>query len=112
VVTDSQTHYLESVLALYRKLPHTPPSHSRYDRSLALQLCRRNIPLALIHNAFLLATARRLFRDPSYPPLPAIRSLHYFLPVIEELINHPPPPSYLDYLRRKLASCLTLPNQP
>lgn len=105
---DSQSRFVETVLALYRKLPDTPQCHSRYDRHLALQLYQQQVPLALIEAAFLLATARRLLRDPSYPPLSPIRSLHYFLPVIEELRNQPPAPSYLDYLRRKLASHLSL----
>lgn len=101
---DSQAHFVETVLALYRKLPDTPNRHSRYDRHLAAQLHQQLVPLALIEAAFLLATARRLLRDPSYPPLNPIRSLHYFLPLIEELRDQPPAPSYLDYLRRKLAS--------
>ena len=105
-VDDSQTHFVETVLALYRKLPDTPNRHSRYDRHLATQLHQQLVPLALIEAAFLLATARRLLRDPSYPPLSPIRSLHYFLPVIEELRDLPPAPSYLDYLRRKLAAHL------
>ena len=103
MVTDS-LHYVETVLALYRKLPDTPNRHSRYDRRLALQLCQRNIPLPIIEKAFLLATARRLLRDPSYPPLNQIRSLYYFLPVIDEILDQPPAPTYFDYLRHKLAS--------
>ncbi len=97
-------HYVETVLALYRKLPDTPNRHSRYDRRLALQLCQRNVPLPVIESAFLLATARRLLRDPSYQPLNPIRSLHYFLPLIQELLDQPLPPAYIQYLRLKLAS--------
>lgn len=103
VITDSQ-HFVETVLALYCKLPDTPHRHSRYDRRLATQLCQQNVPLPLIESAFLLATTRRLLRDPSYPPLSPIRSLHYFLPVIEELRDQPLSPSYIQYLRHKLAS--------
>lgn len=102
-----QSHYIQTVLALYRKLPDTPNRHSRYDRRLAAQLCQQQLPLSLIENAFLLATARRLLRDPSYPPLNPIRSLHYFLPVIEELLDQSPPQAYFDYLRSKLAPFLT-----
>ena len=105
-------HYVETLLALYCKLPDTPNRHSRYDRRLAIQLYQQQLPLSLIENAFLLATARRLLRDPSYPPLNPIRSLHYFLPVIQELLDHPPPPAYFDYLRTKLAPLLTPPPQP
>ena len=45
---------------------------------------------------------RRLSRDPGLPPLTKIRSLAYFLPVIEELKLQPLPAGYLDYLRLKL----------
>lgn len=105
-------HYVETVLALYCTLPDTPNRHSRYDRRLAIQLYQRQLPLSLIENAFLLATARRLLRDPSYPPLNPIRSLHYFLPVIKELLDQPPPQAYFDYLRTKLAPLLTPAPQP
>jgi hypothetical protein len=103
VETDSQ-HYVESVLALYCKLPDTPNRHSRYDRRLAAQLCQQKVPLPVVESAFLLSTTRRLLRDPSYPPLSPIRSLHYFLPVIEELLDQPLSPTYIQYLRLKLAS--------
>ncbi len=110
-VDERQLHYVETVLTLYRKLPDTPNRHSRYDRRLAAHLYQQQLPLSLIENAFLLATARRLLRDPSYPPLNPIRSLHYFLPVIEELLHQSPPPAYFDYLRSKLAPSLTPDNQ-
>ena len=106
LVDERQSPFVETLLALYRKLPDTPHRHSRYDRRLALQLYQQQLPLSLIENAFLLATARRLLRDPSYPPLNPIRSLHYFLPVIEELLDQSPPQAYFDYLRSKLAPLL------
>jgi hypothetical protein len=103
MTTDCQ-HYVETVLTLYRKLPDTPNRHSRYDRRLAVQLHQQNVSLALIEAAFLLASARRRLGDPSYPPLSPIRSLHYFLPLIDELLDQPLAPNYLAYLRHKLTS--------
>ena len=111
MLNDNQ-RYIESVLALYRKLPDTPQHCSRYDRRLAAQLCQQNISLSVIESAFLLATARRLLRDPSYPPLNPIRSLHYFLPLIEELLDQPLSATYIDYLRQKLAAHLQPANLP
>ncbi len=111
MLNDNQ-RYIESVLALYRKLPDTPQRYSRYDRRLATQLCQQNIPLSVIEGAFLLATARRLLRDPAYPPLSPIRSLHYFLPLIEELLHQPLSPTYVEYLRQKLAAHLQPVNLP
>jgi len=58
--------------------------------------------LSLIEAAFLLASARRAARRPDAMPLGPIRSLHYFLPVIEELLANPVPDSYLAYLRSKV----------
>jgi hypothetical protein len=36
------------------------------------------------------------------PPLAPIRSLAYFLPVVEELTENPVDAGYLDYLRHKM----------
>jgi hypothetical protein len=36
------------------------------------------------------------------PPLPPIRSLAYLHPVIEELLEHPVPDNYVEYLRLKV----------
>jgi len=46
---------------------------------------------------------RRTARRPEAIPLGPIRCLHYFLPVIEELLANPVPESYLTYLRSKVA---------
>jgi len=95
--------YVEKLLELYLGLPQTPPRASRDDRRLAQQLCRQQTPLETVESAFLLATARRSFRDPALPALKPIRSLHYFLPVIEELLATGVSSDYAQYLRRKLA---------
>ena len=46
------------------------------------------IPLTTVETALLLASLRRANRRPDALPLGPIRSLHYFLPVIEELLAH------------------------
>jgi hypothetical protein len=48
----------------------------------------------------------RLFRDPALTQLQPIRSLHYFLPVIEEVSAGPLSLDYVKYLRLKLALSL------
>ena len=96
--------YVETVLDLYLTLPETPTRVSRFDRSLALQLFQRAVPRSTIEDAFLLASARRLCRPVEAPPLGPIRSLHYFVPVIEEIIHQPLPAGYVHYLRHKLAT--------
>lgn len=98
--------YVESVLDLYLRLPHTPQRFRPDDRFLAQQLRHRRIPLRTVHAALLLGSARRLFPTEPQPPLPPIRSLRYFLPVINELRFAKLDDSYLAYLRAKLARFL------
>ena len=56
----------------------------------------------MIENAFVLAATRRLMRPSDAPPLGTIRSLAYFLPVIEEVLGSRVSPDYFQYLRYKL----------
>ena len=96
--------YLRQLLDLYCGLPHTAARRpSPYDRQLADQLWEQNIALETIEGAFLLAIARRSSREPALQPLPPIRSLAYFLPIIEELRHQELDPRYLLYLRDKMA---------
>src|SRR5262245_47226469 len=83
---DERALAAEKLLALYLCLPQTPSRLSRQDRKLARELIERKTPPELIEAAMLLAIARRSFRDPSLPPLGLIRSFHYFLPVIDEVL--------------------------
>jgi len=94
--------YVAAVLTLYADLPDTPLRPSPLDQSLARRLHKEAVPLPLVESALLLATLRRLARASDLPPLPGIRSLAYFLPVISELQQQPLPDGYLDYLRLKL----------
>jgi len=94
--------YASAVLTLYMDLPDTPLRTSAQDQRLAHQLFKDGVPLSLVETALLLASLRRLCRPAGVPPLPRIRSLAYFQPVIEELQQHPTPAGYLDYLRVKL----------
>ena len=99
---DQERVYLEAVLEAYNSLPGTPDRPSRKDRRLARDLCRRGVPLRTVRTALLLAATRRTFR--SGPPLPPVRTLHYFLPVIEEVLKQPPEAGYVEYLAAKLNS--------
>jgi len=103
---DDEDRYIKKLLDLYLRLPQTPTRVSRHDRRLAQQLHQRQTPLETVESAFLLAIARRSFRDPALPPLQPIRSLHYFLPVIEELLATGVSSDYVQYLRRKLSPLL------
>jgi hypothetical protein len=94
--------YRQTLTGLYLRLPDTPCRLSRYDLRLVHQLWDRQIPLTTVETAFLLASARRAARPPDALPLGPIRSLHYFLPVIEELLANPVLESYGAYLRTKV----------
>jgi hypothetical protein len=97
---DQERVYVEAVLATYSSLPGTPARPSRQDRCLARDLCRRGVPLKTVRTALVLAAARRTIR--SGPPLPPVRTLHYFLPAIDEVLALPPEPGYVEYLAAKL----------
>jgi hypothetical protein len=94
--------YVRCVLDLYRSIPETPSRARPADRRLAATLEQQGISLDIIAAAFVLATARRRFRDPEVPALPPVRSLHYYLPVIDELRASPPPAGYRESLRQRL----------
>jgi hypothetical protein len=74
----------------------------RPDRTLAVELIHRGISLSVVENALVLAVTRRLIRRPDAPPLGMVRSLAYFLPVMEEVLKLRVSPNYFQYLRQKL----------
>lgn len=96
----TERHYVQALLDSYRRLPGTPRVTSRCDRKCAHALFRRGIPLEVVESAMVVAVARRTFRRGD--PLPRIRALHFFLPVIEELLEVPCDPGYVQYLKNKL----------
>jgi len=99
--------YVATLIMLYIDLPDTPLRPGPQDQSTARRLYQQGVPLSLAEGALLLASLRRLIRDCGRPPLPPIRSLAYFQPVITELQLQPLPDGYLDYLRRKFQKAVT-----
>ena len=98
----NQDEYVGQVLDAYRKTPGTTGTVRRPDRLLAAQLHQRGVPLAVVENALVLAAARRLARTADSAPLGTIRSLAYFLPVIDEVLSLRVNPDYFRYLRQKV----------
>lgn len=94
--------YVRRVLEAYRKTPGTMGTVRRPDRKLAAQLFQRGISLTVVENALVLAATRRMIRRPDALPLGMVRSLAYFLPVIEEVLELPVSHDYFQYLRQKL----------
>jgi hypothetical protein len=102
--------YVAAVLTLYVELPDTPLRASVPDQRQARIWFDRGVSLEAVETALLLACLRRVVRPTDVPPLPRIRSLAYFQPVIEELQEHPAPGGYLQYLRLKLRGIVSNPS--
>jgi hypothetical protein len=100
---DGQQEYIRRVLDAYRKTPGTMGTVRRADRLLATQLYQRGLSVKVIENALVLAATRRLIRPADAPPLGTIRSLAYFVPVIEEVLEGTVGQDYFNYLRYRLA---------
>jgi hypothetical protein len=94
--------YVRTVLELYLQMPGTPSRICPNDRALARQWFARQIRIDIVEMALLLGTARRIYRPPDALRLAPIRSMAYFAPVVEELVDQPPPTTYIHYLRYKL----------
>jgi hypothetical protein len=101
--------YVSSVLTLYVDLPDTPLRASVPDQRQARIWFDRGVPVEVVETALLLACLRRKARPSDVPPLPQVRSLAYFQPVVEELLEHPAPGGYLQYLRLKLRGIVDTP---
>ena len=98
---DDQARYLARLLDGYRRLPGTLGRVLRDDRRIALTLYRQRIALDIVHQAFILATARRAFAV-NHASCEPIRTLRYFLPLIDEIVTSPPDPAYLIHLQHRL----------
>jgi hypothetical protein len=99
----SREEYVRKLLDAYRTTSGTTGHVRRLDRLLAVQLHQRGVPLRAAENALLLAVSRRLLHSPEAPPLGTIRSLAYFVPVIEEVLELKIGQDYFDYLRFRLS---------
>ncbi len=94
--------YVPAVLAMYTALPETPARTRPADRKLAEEWQRSGVTLEMVESALLLGQLRRLGRPPDYPKLNPIRSLYYFVPLIEEIMETPLPDGYVEYMKSKL----------
>ncbi len=102
VADPDPTAYVAAVIIWYVQLPDTPLCANLQDQRQAKRLYDRAVPLRVVESALLLASLRRMVRPADVAPLPPIRSLAYFQPVIDELLEHPAPENYLEYLRFKM----------
>lgn len=103
-----QRDYVRRLLEVYRATPGTCGVVRRPDRLLAAQLHQRGVPLETVENALVLAATRRLVRPAEAPPLPLIRSLAYFSPIIEEVLHLEVSPEYFQHLRNRIARLMLI----
>ena len=94
--------YVRTILEAYRCTPGTTGVVRRNDRLLAADLYDRGVPFVIVENALLLAASRRIFRRPDAAALQPIRSLHYLIPVIDEVRRLHVSQDYFRYLRFRL----------
>jgi hypothetical protein len=97
-----QRVYVRRILEAYRATPGTSGAVRRPDRLFAAQLNERGVPIEVVENALTVAAVRRLARPADAPPLGMIRSLAYFSPVIEEVLQLRVGQEYFLHLRNKL----------
>ena len=97
------TAYVAAVRAALDALPGPGLRFRPADRRLVLDLYRRGVPIEAFRTALLLATLRRLVRDASLPPLAPVRSLNYYLPVVDEMLANPPDPGWVRHLAARMA---------
>ena len=102
----TQQDYIRKVLDAYRRTPGTTGAVRRSDRLLAAALHDRGVPLLAVENALVLTASRRLVRSPDAPAPQPVRSLHYVLPVIDEVLAVPVSQDYYRYLQFKLDQAL------
>jgi hypothetical protein len=91
--------YIRKVLDAYRRTPGTTGAVRRNDRLLAAALYDRGVSASTVENALILAASRRIFRSSDAVPLQPIRSLHYLLPVIDEVLQLHISQDYFRYLQ-------------
>ncbi len=94
--------YVQCLLDGYLRTPTCAGRVRREDRRLAYRLFDQRIPLCLVEAAFSLAAMRRLYRPFEAEPLVPVRSLHYFLPILDEIRQHNIDPDYIGYAEWKV----------
>jgi hypothetical protein len=101
-MSDQRDRYVLAVLEAYRSLPGVVGHVRRADRAAAARLHDQQVPLHAILTAFVVALGRRMRHNAFATPLPPVRSLHYFLPVLREVLERPPGYREIAELRREV----------
>ena len=97
--------YVADVIRLYRATP-TVVGHVRHaDRALARRFYDQGVPLYVVRDALLIGAARRVLHNGFSTPMPPVRSLHYFVPLVREVLDRPPGYREIEHLAQQLRAC-------
>jgi hypothetical protein len=103
-VQPARQAYVRDLLHRYLATPGVHGRVRHADRELAARLYDQRVPLFAVQNAFIVAAARRTRHNAYSTPMPPIRSLHYFVPVLREVLERPPGPRDIAGLLRVLGA--------
>jgi hypothetical protein len=96
---DEEESYVGSVRKRFMTLGCATGRFSPPDEQLARDLEQKGIPLAVVEDAMLIGACRKYVSWLNSGPSAPIASLHYFEPIIEEVMERPFPTGYRDYMR-------------
>jgi hypothetical protein len=100
IADPDRAQYVAAVLEAYRTNRTTHGHVRAADRRLAAELFDSRISLQVVLAALALAALRRCLRPIDTAPLEPVRSLHYFKPVIDEILRFPEP-IYINHILAK-----------
>lgn len=100
--SQSETEYVDCIKRWFLAHPIVRASFGAADRELAGDLYRRGTPLKQVERALLLGLARKYTSWLNTQNAAPITSLHYFLPLIEEVGQTQVSDSYWSYLEMRL----------
>ncbi len=99
---DEEESYVGSVRKRFMTLGCTTGRFSPSDEQVARGLEQKGIPLAVIEDAMLVGACRKYVSWLNSGPSAPIASLHYFEPIIEEVMERPFPNGYRNYMRQQV----------
>lgn len=90
VPADDADRYVSEIIRLYRATPTVLGRVRAADHMLARRLYDERVPIYAVRNALILGAARRVLHNGFSTPMPPVRSLHYFVPLVREVMDRPP----------------------
>jgi hypothetical protein len=99
---DAQANYIDQVKKLFLAYPIVHSSFTEADRKLAERLFREGVSLETMTRALLLGLSRKSISELNSNQQQPIRSLSYFIPLLEEVSQIQVSDQYWRYLRFKL----------